>query len=130
MPINADGRQAVVPDAAARRLSNQIARAHSGTYGAQAGLQTLAKSVSLQMLRAGWSPDAVARALADYVLSCSAAPTMDAGIAMNDATRLDRLVVLTTECVVDAAVEMAARNAIAPGARGTAARRIRHADPR
>jgi hypothetical protein len=82
------------------------------------------------MLRAGCPPDAVARALADYVLSCPVPPTIDARMAVHDETRLNGLVALTAECVLDAAVEMAARSAMILEARGTARRRIRHADRR
>ena len=130
MPTNADGREAVVPDAAGRRLSNQVARAHSGTYGARAGLRTLARSVSLQMLRAGWSPDAVAHALRNHVLSCTAPPTIDAAVAINDATRLSGLAVLTAECARDAAVEMAARSALVLEPTAGGPLRIHHADRR
>jgi len=130
VPTITAGREAVVPDAAARRLSNQVARAHSGTYGARAGLRTLARSVSLQMLRAGCSPDAVARALADHVLSCTAPATTDATIAINDAARLEGLVALTAECVFDAAVEMAARSASILATRAATSGSIHLADRR
>jgi len=51
---------ALLPDLAARRLSNQIARAFRGTYGARTGLRTIARAVARQMLNAGMTPDAIA----------------------------------------------------------------------
>ena len=111
MSTNTKGREAVVPDAAARRLSTQVARAYRGTFGARAGLRTLVRSVSVQMLRGGSSPEAVARALADYVLNCPAPAFVDSSTATNDAVRATALVALTAEYVSDVAVEMAGRSA-------------------
>ena len=99
MPTDTECREAIVPDAAGRRLSNQIARAYRGTYGAQAGLRTLVRSVSLQMLRAGSSPDAVARALADYVVNCPAAINADGGTARDHVLRVRVLAELVAEYV-------------------------------
>src|SRR5260370_78549 len=53
----------VLPDAAARRLSNQIARAYRGTYGARTGLRTIVRSVARQMLNAGSPPEVVSRVI-------------------------------------------------------------------
>jgi hypothetical protein len=55
VPTNTEGREAIVPEAAGRRLSNQVTRAYRGTYGARAGLRTLVRAMSVQLLRAGAS---------------------------------------------------------------------------
>jgi hypothetical protein len=98
--------ESIVPDAAGRRLSNQIARAYRGTYGATTGLKTVLRSVSLQMLRAGASPEIVSRALTAYVVNCPTPIAVDARHAINDAYETNALVSLTTDCVLDAATEM------------------------
>jgi hypothetical protein len=87
VPTNTEVREAVVPDAAARRLSTQVARAYRGTYGARAGLRTLVRSVSIQMLRSGSSPEAVSRALEDFILSRAAPAAVGSSIGINDAVR-------------------------------------------
>jgi hypothetical protein len=107
---NTKSREAVVPEAAARRLSNQVARARRGTYGAQTGLRTLMRTVSAQMLRSGSSPEAVARAVADFVLNCPTAG-VDPLTAMTAAVRATALADLTAEFASDAAGEMAGRSA-------------------
>ncbi len=111
MSTNTKSREAAVPDAAARRLSNQIARAYRGTYGAHAGLRTLVRIVSVQMLRGGSSPEAIVRALCDVVLRCPAPALVDPSIAMNDAGRASALVARTAEYVSAVAVEMIRRSA-------------------
>jgi len=100
--ITTHGGEAVVPDAAARRLSNQVARVRNGTYGAGIGLRTLMRLASVQMLRAGASHEAVVRALADLVLNCPGA----ASAPPNEADRLDRasaMRALTAEYISDVA---------------------------
>jgi hypothetical protein len=62
---------AVLNGIAARRLSNQIDRAHRGTYGAHAGLRTIVKSVARQMMQSGASRGAVSRALEAHLVSYS-----------------------------------------------------------
>jgi hypothetical protein len=98
--------ESIVPDAAARRLSNQIARAYRGTYGATTGLKTVLRSVSLQMLRAGLPPETVSRALITYVVNCPTPIAVDDRHAINDAYETNALVSLTTDCVLDAATQM------------------------
>ena len=68
--MNTKGPEAIVPEAAGRRLSNQVARAYRGTYGARAGLRAIVRATSTQMLRAGASPEGVARALSDFAVNC------------------------------------------------------------
>jgi hypothetical protein len=105
VPAITEGRDAVVPTAAARRLSNQIARVHSGTYGAGTGLRTLMRLASAQMLRAGSSREAVARALSDLVRNCPA-PLANPALEINSANHATSLIAMTAECVSDVADEM------------------------
>ena len=109
MPTNIEGREAIVPEAAGRRLSNQVARAYRGTYGARTGLRTLVRAMSLQMLRAGASPDAVARALSEFAASC---PVV-AGLAAtrNDAVAASALPALMSEYSSELAIELERRTA-------------------
>ena len=111
MAIMTHGLEAVVPDAAARRLSNQVARVHNGTYGAGIGLRTLVRLTSAQMLRAGASPDAVARALSDLVLACPEPVGADPPIAADPGDRVRAMLALTAEYVADVADQMAAHPA-------------------
>lgn len=104
---NTERAEFAVPDAAARRIANQIARTHRGTFGASAGLATVVRSVSLQMLRAGSPQDEVSRALTEYVENCSAAVAGDSQRPIDDARRRNLLVTLTANCVSDVAAEMA-----------------------
>ena len=124
MPTNTEDREAVVPDAAARRLSNQVTRAYRGTYGARTGLRTLVRSVSVQMLRAGSPPEAVARALADFVLNCPAPAIVDSPSSIRVA-RDNVLAALTAEYApeADAAVETGHPSATAPTRRAIASPR-------
>jgi hypothetical protein len=105
VPTMTEGREAVVPDAAARRLSNQVARVHNGTYGAGIGLRTLVRLASVQMLRAGASPEAVARALSDLVLNCPGAATANPSIEANRRDRVSAMLALTAEDVSDVALQ-------------------------
>ena len=107
MPTITDRHDAVVPTAAARRLSNQVARVHNGTYGAGAGLRTLVRLTSAQMLRAGASPDAVARALSDLVLRCPRPANPGPAIESNQSDRVGIMLALTAEYVSDVADQMA-----------------------
>ncbi len=90
-----------VPEAAARRLSNQIARTYRGTYGAQAGMRTIILSVTRQMLRAGSSPDSVSRALTQYVLAHPGDTGPEPRSAATDALHSSTLIALTKQCVAD-----------------------------
>lgn len=102
MPPTYFGPDGGLTGAAERRMANQIARVHRGTYGATTGMQTIAVSLARQMLVAGLSPDAVERALARCVLS-HPDPT-----GPNSANASRRLVALTTECVARAVREQRA----------------------
>jgi hypothetical protein len=68
-PPGADDAIDVPPAATARRLSNQIARAFRGTYGARTGLRTIVRLTTQQMLLAGNSPDTIRRTLESCVLN-------------------------------------------------------------
>ncbi len=58
---------AVLSDAAAQRMANQLSRAYRGTFGAEVGLRTIAGSVATQLLGVGVSRAAAARALDECV---------------------------------------------------------------
>src|SRR5437879_8720573 len=89
----------VLPDAAARRLSNQIARAYRGTYGARTGLRTIVRSVARQMLNAGSPPDVVSRVLERYVLNHPAGLAADPRSLVTGELNSATLVELTQQCV-------------------------------
>lgn len=101
MPTNTNGSEAAVPDAAARRLTNQVARFHNNTYGAEIGFCTLVGLASVQMLRAGVSREAVTRALSDIVRE---SPDPSIGIHRRD--RLSVMLALTASHVSDVADRM------------------------
>jgi hypothetical protein len=104
-----DGPEAIVPKAARRRLSNQVARAYRGTYGARTGLRTLVRAMSVQMLRAGSSPEAIARALSDVALKCPVVVGLPA--TRNDAVDASALPALISEYSSEVAIEMNHRRA-------------------
>ena len=60
---------AILKRITARRLSNQIDRAHRGTFGAEDGLRTIVQLVAREMMRAGASPENVARAIEDHLVN-------------------------------------------------------------
>ena len=107
-----------VPKDAAQRLSNQVARAYRGTFGAQSGLQTVVRLVTERMLRAGTSPADVSRVLTRYVESQSARLVAESQAAAAAGFDVRILIELTAQCVVDAALEAA------PTPRGTHSRRF------
>src|ERR1700709_2059377 len=90
-----------LPDAAARRMSNQLDRAFRGTYGARTGLQTIVRSIARQMLRAGSSPEGTARMLERYVADHPPAVSEDAQHSAADAKESQLLVELTRACVAE-----------------------------
>ncbi|HEU4989459.1 MAG TPA: hypothetical protein VFT41_06740 [Gemmatimonadaceae bacterium] len=99
MPRMHFGPNGALTDVAERRMANQIARVHRGTFGATMGMRIVATSVARQMLVAGLSSDAVTRTLARCVLA-HPNPT-----GTNPAKASRRLVALTTECVARAVRE-------------------------
>ena len=98
-----------LPAAAARRLSNQIARAYRGTYGAQTGLRSLVKIVARQMLRAGSSSDTVSRVLEHYVLNQPASVVAGPRHVVTGTLNSSTLVELTRECIAEVALEAPVR---------------------
>jgi hypothetical protein len=102
------GPDGALTDAAERRMVNQIARVHRGTFGAATGMQIIATSVARQMLVAGLSSATIARTLARCVLS-QPNPT-----AANPEKASRMLVALTAECVARAVREDTAARRPAP----------------
>src|SRR6185295_4928956 len=92
-------------DATVRRISNQIARACRGTYGARTGLRTIVKSVARQMLRAGSSPEVVALAFANVVVNHPAYVVADPQNVITGQRHSRMLVDLTRECIDVVALE-------------------------
>lgn len=109
MSDNSERSNHVLPDAAARRLANQIARAYRGTYGARAGFHTIVTSVTRQMLHAGSSPDTVARAVEHEVLTHPDRPAAGAPARGTEKVDSRMLVELTRKCVADVALELPSR---------------------
>ena len=107
MPTNTNDGEAAVPDAAARRLSNQVARVHNNTYGAEIGFCTLVGLASVQMLRAGVSREAVTRALSDVVRDSPGAVGADPSIGIHRRDRVSVMLALTAARVSDVADRMA-----------------------
>jgi hypothetical protein len=104
VPTNTKGPEAVVPDAAGRRLSNQVARAYRGTYGARAGLRAIVRATSAQMLRRGSSPEGVARALSDFAVNCPVVIAL--GATRRDALDARALPALISEYSSEVALEI------------------------
>jgi hypothetical protein len=98
--------QCVLPDEARRRLSNQIARAYRGTFGARAGLRTLACSIARRMVRAGWSPAAVSAALARVVANDPASTSADGRNVAAAESRSIELLELMRECIAEVELEL------------------------
>jgi hypothetical protein len=94
-------------DEARRRLSNQIARAYRGTYGAQTGLRTISRSIALRSIGAGWSPDAVSAAFERVVLDHPASASDGQPNLITREPRSTALLELTRQSVADAILELA-----------------------
>ena len=105
-PNGGERRQVAMTDEARRRLSNQIARAYRGTYGARTGLRTLGRSIARQLISAGWSPDSVSAALARAVRDHPAATSGGQRNLITGEPRSIALVELTSQCVADVALEL------------------------
>lgn len=91
---------------ARRRLSNQIARAYRGTYGAHTGLRTLGRAIARRLLGAGWSPAMVSAALSQAVLDHPACAGGDRRNLITGEQRSVALVELTRQCVEEAANDL------------------------
>ncbi len=92
-------RPAALSDAAARRLSNQIARAIHGTFGARTGLQTIASMVAQQMLAAGSTPEAIARTFEECVVNHPARLDAENDSALTGGPQSRMLVQLMHDCI-------------------------------
>lgn len=92
----------VLPDAAERRLSHQLARAYRGTYGAKTGLRTVVTAIARQLLRGGLPRDLVLRTLEQRVLEHPARPAGAPPHHLTGAPHAQRLVELMQECVAEA----------------------------
>lgn len=100
-----DSLPVALTDDARRRLSNQIARAYRGTYGAQTGLRTLGQSIARRMIDAGWSPEAVSAALARVVLDHPASTSSDRRARAMGEPDTIALVEVTRQSVADIVLE-------------------------
>lgn len=90
---------------AARRLSNQIDRAHRGTFGAQTGLRTIVKGVAREMLRAGAPPDVVSTAIANHLVSHPVSPVGKPIGSPSGGMSSTSLIELVQQCVDEVVVE-------------------------
>jgi hypothetical protein len=91
---------------ARRRLSNQIARAYRGTYGARTGLRTLGRAIARRLIGAGWSPEMVSAALSRAVLDHPACAGSDRRDLVTGEQRSVALVELTRQCVEEIAFDL------------------------
>lgn len=92
-----------LPDAAARRLATQLARAYRGTYGAKTGLRTVVTSIARQLLLAGLPYATVAQTLERCVLEHPARHQGDGPHLLTGEPHTQMLVELTRACVDEAA---------------------------
>lgn len=106
-----EGLDGVLSDAAARRLSNQLARAYRGTYGAEVGLRMIVRSVARQMIQAGSSPESVSRTFERYVLDHPSFSGVDPRIVLTGRVNSRTLIELTQQCVADATGDTRGYNA-------------------
>ena len=104
MSNSTDGLDGVLNDAATRRLSSQLTRAYRGTYGAQAGLRMIVRSLARQMIRAGVSPESVSHTFEGHVLNHPACQHARRN-ALTGKLDSITLVELTHDCVVEVAHE-------------------------
>lgn len=94
---------ALLPDLAARRLSNQIARAFRGTFGARTGLRAIARSVAQQMLAAGSGEEAIALTFEHCILDHPGRLIGDRRNVLGGESHSRMLVELTRACVAEVA---------------------------
>lgn len=106
LPTDGPQPQVALTDEARRRLSNQIARAYRGTYGARTGLRTLGRSIARRLLSAGWAPEVVSAALARVVLDHPACTGGGRRNLIAGDKRSIALVELTRQCVEEVALEL------------------------
>ena len=117
----AGGFDSALTDAASRRMSNQLARAYRGTFGARTGLRIIVLPLARQMIRDGVSPDTANGMLERCVLDHPSRIIGDAQNATMAAAHSGPLIDLMHECVAAAVLECttassAAQAACAPNA--------------
>lgn len=93
-----------LPPAAARRLSNQIARAYRGTYGAETGLRSIVRQAARQMLHVGWSTETVTRVLEKHIRDHPSTRPADTRAFAPGKLNSKILIALMRECVADVAL--------------------------
>ncbi|HEY2162863.1 MAG TPA: hypothetical protein VGH04_02680 [Gemmatimonadaceae bacterium] len=103
----AGGLDSALTDAASRRMSNQLARAYRGTFGARTGLRIIVLPLARQMIRGGVSPDAANGVLERCVLEHPSRTIGDAQQSMEGAAHSGMLIDLMHECVAAAVLECA-----------------------
>jgi hypothetical protein len=114
----AGGFDFALNDAASRRMSNQLARAYRGTFGARVGLRIIVLPLARQMIRGGVSPEAANSMLERCVLDHPSRIVGDAQNSTVGAAPSGLLIDLMHECVAAAVVEC---TTTAPSAHGTSA---------
>jgi hypothetical protein len=103
----AGGLDSALTDAASRRMSNQLARAYRGTFGARTGLRLIVLPLARQMIRGGVSPDAANGVLERCVLEHPSRIIGDAQQSTEGAAHSGILIDLMHECVAAAVLECA-----------------------
>lgn len=87
-------------------MSNQIARAFRGTYGAKTGLQTLVRTMASDLLARGATSDAVTKTFEECVFEHSALLASEPGnVVAGQQAASATLVELIRECVTTVALE-------------------------
>ena len=94
-----------LPPAAARRLSNQIARAYHGAFGAETGLRGIVRQSARQMLRVGWSAETVERVLERHIRDHPSTRAADSRAPAPSRLNSKILIAVMRECVADVAPE-------------------------
>jgi hypothetical protein len=98
----------VLSPAAERRMSNQLARAYRGTYGARTGWRTIVRGVARQMLSAGSSAENVSQVFERYVLNHPAGLVADPRNIVTGKNHSQMLVEVAQQCVADIVLEASA----------------------
>jgi len=103
----AGGLDSALTDAASRRMSNQLARAYRGTFGARTGLRIIVLPLARQMIRGGVSPDAAIDVLERCVLDHPSRIIGDAQQSIEGGAHAGTLIDLMHECVAAVVLECA-----------------------
>lgn len=97
--------RSILSGIAARRLSNQIDRAHRGTFGAETGLRTIVKAVAREMTRGGASVDVVLAAITNHLVNHPARPGWKPNGSGSGSLSSTALIDLVQQCIDEVAVE-------------------------